>query len=296
MVESTITFKLISTTDGVGTYQYDSNDYGGFFPLDRFHEPQTWGPTVASDTCNSGSINTRNFHFCSKLSTIFTYRSGTFFSFSGDDDVWVFINKKLAVDLGGLHTAAQSGSYYLDDHSDYLEIEVGYPYPLDVFQCERQTTDSNYKVTTTLEFASPPASAPFPPPFPPMEYHPSRDYTGGHRDPHLLFAGGGKADFKGENHTWYNFLSAKNHSLNVLFEHDDFKNPHRVIHGSMMKEAVLVVRTAMTGRLITIEYNATASAPYVAAVREGSSVRLIRHSSRPLVIENVQVVPFPRPR
>jgi hypothetical protein len=91
-------------------------------------------------------------------------------------------------------------------------------------------------------------------------------------DPHLNFAHGGKADFRGDDHSWYNLLSASNVSLNALFTHEDFKlmKPKKqLVHGSRMEQLCMTVRTD-TGRVVTIEYNATASVPFVVLVHQRS--------------------------
>jgi len=110
-------------------------------------------------------------------------------------------------------------------------------------------------------------------------------------DPHLTFAHGGRADFKGDSHAWYNMLSARNTTFNMLFIHDDFHNPYKLVHGSAMKGAAWVVRTNVTGRIVTIEYNASASAPTRAMVRvSGSDVGVwVSHSGKPFTVENVRV-------
>ena len=113
-----------------------------FFPLDS----AGWG--------NSGEDEdgvSRNFHFTTELHTKFQYMGGETFSFSGDDDLWVFINKHLAIDLGGLHPA-RSGQVDLDQAASNLGIEKGNVYDLELFHAERHTTASNFRVDTNLAF------------------------------------------------------------------------------------------------------------------------------------------------
>lgn len=69
--------------------------------------------------------------------------------FVGDDDVWVFINNQLVIDLGGRHVQL-SGSVALDT----LELIPGTTYNLDVFNAERHTTQSNFRIDTTLTLAN----------------------------------------------------------------------------------------------------------------------------------------------
>jgi hypothetical protein len=110
-------------------------------------------------------------------------------------------------------------------------------------------------------------------------------------DPHLTFAHGARADFRGENQAWYNMLSARNVSFNVRFVHDDFLNPYKLIHGSAMKSAAWKLRTNVTGRIVTVEYNASSAVPNRALVRvSGSKVGVwVAHGGKPFSVENVRV-------
>lgn len=87
----------------------------------------------------------RNFYFTSEVRYLFRYdgKSSTL-SFNGDDDVWVFINGKLAIDLGGTHERASqsvsiSGATY--------GLTAGNTYEIAVFQAERGPVESNYQLT-----------------------------------------------------------------------------------------------------------------------------------------------------
>jgi fibro-slime domain-containing protein len=86
-----------------------------------------------------------NFHFTTEINTYFIYETGQIFSFTGDDDVWVFIDGSLAVDVGGVHGEA-TRSVDLDT----LGLTPGYIYSLDVFHAERHTVESNFRIDTNL--------------------------------------------------------------------------------------------------------------------------------------------------
>ena len=122
--------KLTFTKQAGGEYLYNN---GAFFPVDG----KGFG--------NEGRSN--NFHFTSELRYYFTFKGGEVLEFAGDDDVWVFVNGKLAVDIGGVH-GVEAGSVTLSGATaTSLGLVAGGMYELDLFQAERHTTASNYKLT-----------------------------------------------------------------------------------------------------------------------------------------------------
>ncbi|HKO48815.1 MAG TPA: fibro-slime domain-containing protein [Polyangiaceae bacterium] len=92
-----------------------------------------------------------NFFFTTEIHTRFKYEGGESFKFTGDDDVWVFINGKLAIDLGGVHPAAEA-AIDIDARAVELGLEKGKVYPFDMFQNERHTYQSNFRADTNLNF------------------------------------------------------------------------------------------------------------------------------------------------
>lgn len=94
-----------------------------------------------------------NFSFTTEIHTSFTYNGGEIFTFDGDDDVFVFINNQLAIDLGGIHVQ-ETQSVNLDSQAATLGLTKGNVYNLDVFNAERHTVQSNFRVDTTLAFTN----------------------------------------------------------------------------------------------------------------------------------------------
>ena len=145
--------KVIGTIDLTrnGTlYGFDSNNSGGFFKLDNLG----FVPTLDahSKCCN------HNFSFTTETRFWFEYGGSETFDFSGDDDVWVFVNNTLVIDLGGVH-ARQTASFTLDATSGVahvtgpfngdidLKLKIGSVYAVALFHAEREETEANFKLT-----------------------------------------------------------------------------------------------------------------------------------------------------
>jgi fibro-slime domain-containing protein len=90
-----------------------------------------------------------NSFYCFESHADFYYDPSQVFYFSGDDDIWVYINKKLVIDLGGTHLAAP-GKVDLGASAGTLGLEEGNLYPIDIFFCDRRTTMSNVRISTNM--------------------------------------------------------------------------------------------------------------------------------------------------
>lgn len=139
-----------------GIFEAQSNS---FFPLtDITPRPQVNG-------VEEELLLTKNFGFTMTFERKFTYlgpqMDDQVFTFRGDDDVWVYLNGVLIIDIGGIHSAI-SDSITLKNA--IAKVNAAYPtklvQPLDTltlnfFFAERHTGASNFQIITGFPIVTP---------------------------------------------------------------------------------------------------------------------------------------------
>jgi fibro-slime domain-containing protein len=172
-VNHTTVGSLAMWTSGSGYYvnrygpngeQWDQTQDGNpfFFPVDgdTFTPASEFGPAQAPpdydttrtwpyDLDSSGHERLHNFSFTSELHHWLKYdaRNPVTLTILVDDDGWVFIHGKLAIDVGGIHMPVTRSLTVDATAAAALGLVDGGVYEIAVFQAERQTTSSTLSLT-----------------------------------------------------------------------------------------------------------------------------------------------------
>jgi fibro-slime domain-containing protein len=138
------TLTLAQQGAGSNVYQFDNQE---FYPLDGLGWNAGATPQTGTDC---GGTTGHNFSFTSELHYPFTYLASApvaTFDFTGDDDVYGFINGQLVIDLGGVHGASNASVTLDAAEAASLGMTDGGWYSIDMFQAERHTCASTYLLT-----------------------------------------------------------------------------------------------------------------------------------------------------
>ena len=131
-ISTSIDIPLTPSDSSKGVYTYNNTS---FFPID--------------DQLFGDEGQPHNYAFTAEVAAKFRYSGGETFTFAGDDDVFVFINRMLAIDLGGIHSMLTQ-TVDLDASAKELGISKGEIYSMHIFFAERHMSGSDFVIETTI--------------------------------------------------------------------------------------------------------------------------------------------------
>ena len=130
-----------------------------FYPLSKKGYDAYFGDTTdmqINSTSSGFYPETPNGNFTLRGEAQFVYNSADnlFFTFTGDDDVYLFINGHLVLDLGGAHWSVEK-RVDLNDVAEKCGLVDGKIATFTFFYMERFSDCSNFAIETNLELATP---------------------------------------------------------------------------------------------------------------------------------------------
>lgn len=139
---------LYDRTNGTISESSNGQDTTGFYPIDGLGYEQ---PGLLSKTSAiNGGNNNGSFTLRGESQFVYEYDKELYFTFTGDDDVYMYINGKLALDLGGAH-GRNTKTVKLNDLNAAYGLEEGQVATFTFFYMERCSDASTFGIETNME-------------------------------------------------------------------------------------------------------------------------------------------------
>ena len=98
--------------------------------------------------------DTTNYHLSLEghAEFVYHYSSDLYFTFTGDDDVYLYINGVRVLDLGAAHSIVKA-QININDVAELCGLKEGGTYSFDFFYLERHGTAANFGIETNIQLA-----------------------------------------------------------------------------------------------------------------------------------------------